>query len=397
VLRDITNDLFGIWRLSLGQRADTLILTAILLAVVAPSSCTRRPSPPKPYLAFVANRASNTVAVVNLATFQMTASIPVAPEPVQVLAREEPRELWVLSRSGSVSVIAYPALRVNASIDIGSTAANLALTADGRFAAVSGARGEIVLIDGFSHTIEGRVRSGGDISALAFSRKGNLLIAADSAHDRLLFVDTTSRTILGVTQVGKAPGPITILPDESKLFVADTGEPKISVVDPPSRQVLSNIDLASRPVALTLKADGGELIALCRESATLVILDTFHDDVESEMPTGSGPVAALTTRDSKRLFVANRNDGTIQDIDLQNRSQTGSVLSTRAGIAPTALALTPDERFLVVADSGGSSLAVLIAPISMNSAKAPSVPFPLVTTINVGAQPVDVTVPDWLK
>lgn len=382
------------------RRADILARAPVLLGVLAVlGSCTRRPPPPRPYLAFVANEVSNTLAVVNLASFQMIASIPVAPEPVRVLARPHARELFVLSRSGTVSVITYPELRVTASIRIGSPAANLVMSADGRLAAANNARGEIVWIDCDSRTIEGRLTTGGDISGLAFSPNGKMLVAADSAHDRLIFVDVQSGTIRGETHVGKAPGPIATLPDGSKLFVADTGEAKISAVDVATRQVLSNIDLASRPLALALKPDGGELIALCPESATLAILDTFHDDVESEMPTGIDPVAAVPTRDSAKLYVANRGDGTVEAIDLQNRSQPGSVLSTRAGIAPSALALTPDERFLAVTDSASSSLAVLgTVPISTKSSRVPSVPhLPLITTINVGAQPVDVAVPDWLK
>jgi DNA-binding beta-propeller fold protein YncE len=380
-------------------RANISTLVTALFAVVATlSSCTRRPPPPRSYLAFVANEAANTLGVVNLASFQTIASIPVAPEPVRVLARPDADELFVLSRSGTVSVIAYPELRVTASIRIGSPGANLVITADGSLAAVSDAQGEIVLIDCVRRSITGRLRSGGDVSALAFSPDGKTLVAADQAHDRLVFVDVASRTILGDTHVGKSPGAIVILPDGSKLFVADTGEPKISAVDLAARQVLSDIDLASRPSDLVLKPDGGELIALCPESATLAILDTFHDDVEDEMPAGVGPAAAVTTRDSTRLYVANGGDGTVQAIDLQNRSQPGSMLSTRAGIAPSALALTPDERFLVVTDSAGSSLAVLgTAPLSAKSTKVPSVPMPLITTINVGARPADVAVPDWLR
>ena len=56
------------------------------------------------------------------------------------------------------------------------------------------------------------------------------------------------------------------------------------------------------------------------------------------------------------------------------------------GTAPCALALTPDERFLIVADSATSSLAVLRTDTSA-----------LVTTIPVGNKPVDVVVPDWLE
>jgi YVTN family beta-propeller protein len=366
--------------------------------VLTLGSCTRRPPPPRPYLAFVANKASNTLAVINLAIFQTIASIPVAPEPVQVVERPGVRELWVLSRSGTVSVVAYPELRETATIRIGSPAANLVITPDGRRAAASEGQDDLVLIDCTTRSNEGRLKLGADVSALSFSPNGKMLIAADQTHDRLVFIDAASRTILSDTRVGKAPGAMAILPDGSKLFVADTGEPKISAVDLTTRQVLSDIDLASRPGALVLKADGGELIALCGESSTFAILDTFHDDVEEELPAGIGPVAAVTTRNSATLYVANRGDGTVQAIDLQNRSQPGSVLSTRAGIAPSALALTPDERFLVVTDSAGASLAVLgTAPISAKSTKVQSVPFPLITTISVGAQPIAVAVPDWLR
>lgn len=295
-------------------------------------------------------------------------------------------------------MISYPELRVTASIPIGSSSRDMAITGDGRLAAVSDAKGEIVLIDCNSRAMEGRIKSGDAISDLGFSPNGKALIAADSAHDRLVFVDVASRSIQGEVHVGKEPGPIAILPDSSKLFVADTGEPQLSAVDLATRQVLSNIDLASKPVALVLKPDGGELIALCPESATLAILDTLHDYVGSEIPTGTDPVAAVPTRDSTKLYVANRGDGTVEAIDLQNRSQPGSVMSTHAGIAPSALALTPDERYLAVTDSASSALVVLgTAPLSAQSSKVQTVPLPLVTTVSVGADPVDVVIPDWLE
>ena len=57
-----------------------------------------------------------------------------------------------------------------------------------------------------------------------------------------------------------------------------------------------------------------------------------------------------------------------------------------------ALALTPDERFLVVADSAASSLEVLHAdPDSLNNSRSP-----LITTVTVGGGPVDVVVPDFI-
>jgi DNA-binding beta-propeller fold protein YncE len=49
------------------------------------------------------------------------------------------------------------------------------------------------------------------------------------------------------------------------------------------------------------------------------------------------------------------------------------------------MALTPDERFLVVADTAASTLAVLETD-----------PARLLTTVSVGADPVDVVVPGWI-
>jgi DNA-binding beta-propeller fold protein YncE len=62
------------------------------------------------------------------------------------------------------------------------------------------------------------------------------------------------------------------------------------------------------------------------------------------------------------------------------------VAATHTGTEPRALALTPDERFLVIADSATSSLAILRTDRSA-----------LVTTIPVAARPVDVVVPDWIR
>ena len=64
------------------------------------------------------------------------------------------------------------------------------------------------------------------------------------------------------------------------------------------------------------------------------------------------------------------------------------------GMEPRALALTPDQRLLVVADSAASSLAILRAvTTNLGRDQWPGV---LLTTVTVGGSPVDVVVPDFL-
>lgn len=376
------------------QGKSAFLLAGLATLLIVAGACTGKHPPPKPYLAFVANRDSNTVAVVNLATFRLVRSIPVPSEPTQVLARPGTHELYVLSESGTLGVITDPGPQVAATIPIGPGAANLALSRDGIRAAATNAAGEVVVIDCASHSVASRVKVGGSLAGLLFAPDGKTLVAADWKGNRLVFVDAPTAKVLGEVQVGKHPGPMAVLPDGSKLFVADTGEPKISAIDVASRQVLSHLELAAEPVGLVLKPDGGELLVFSKDSATLTILDTFHDDVEEDRPlsTGKQPVAGVATADSTKLYILNGgpDGGLVQAIDLQNRAPLGA---TYVGANPSAIALTPDERYIAV--TVDSALAVLGTSPLNPKPKVPGTPLPLITEIPVGAKPVAVTIPGW--
>lgn len=346
--------------------------------------CSRKsPAPPQAYLAFVANNQGNSVAAVNLTSFQVVASIPVPPAPEQLAVRPRSLELWVVSASGTVSAIGFPVLRVVHSRRVANKARSLVFSPDGRRAYVlDPSEGQIVFLD-CDHLQElARVRLGGKPSSLSLTPDGKTLIVADNTLNQLRFVEADSRRELGAVKVGKGPGAMVVLPDSSEVFVADTGEKKISAVDVASRQLLAHIELASPATSLTLKPDGGEIFALSAEGSALIVLDAFHDNVEQTLTTGLRPVAGAIRRNSSAFYIATAGDGNVTALDVQTRN----VLAvTHVGTELSALALTPDERFLAVADAASSSLAILRTDT-----------LSLVTTLPVGARPVDVVVPDWL-
>jgi serine/threonine-protein kinase len=173
-----------------------------------------------------------------------------------------------------------------------------------------------------------------------------------------------------------------ILANSSKAFVGDAEQPAISVVDLTTRQLLANIEIGIRPGALLLKPDGGELFVFGYRGTSMVILDANQDIVEQTYPTGRDPVAGVFQMDPLILYIANAGDGSVMALDVQNRTLLAAV---HIGIEPRALALTPDERFLAVADTSASTLAVLRTN-----------PTNLLTTFPVGAKPVDVVVPGWI-
>ncbi len=380
-----------------GKRSFCALRFALCLLTCSSLAC-RRPPPLKPYVAYVVNYQSATLAAMNLADFRVIASLPVTPEPERVLVRPGARQLFVVSALGKISVAAFPRLRPVTMVDVGRSARDLAFSPDGRAAYVlDPADHEVVFLDCASGPGEEnaiprvayRLRLGGALAGLALSPDGKTLVAASASPDLLTFISTATRQPLGSVEVGQSPGPMVILPDSSKVFVADTGEEKISVADMASRKLLSHLEIGTRPTTLLLKPDGGEIFVLAAASSTLVIVDAFHDDVEQTFPLGLGPAAGVFRQDNNVLYIANSGDGSVLALDVPNRAV---LASPHVGLEPRALALTPDQQLLVVADRAGSSLAVLHAdPTSLNNDRSV-----LITTVPIGASPVDVVVPDFL-
>ena len=382
--------------------AGKLCRALLLLALIGLAACHRYAAPPSPYVAFVADYGSNSVAAVDLARFRVMREIPVSAGPEQLAVRPLSREVYVTGDSGSVDVILFPDLRVVKTLHVGASARDLVFAPDGHSAFVlDPSQGQIVFLDCDSRWVTGRLAIGGPqnppLGHLTITSEGAVLIASDSNGNRLVFATTAGRRVVDAVEVGKAPGALALLPDGSKVFVADTAEDKISAADVASRQLLSNLEINSRPSWLLPKPDGGELLVFSRESATMTIVDAFHDNVEEIRPTGRDPAAGVIKPDQSALFIANAGDGSVMTVDLQTRNV---LASTRTGSAPSALTLTPDGRFLAVADRTESSLAILrVDPATLKAAAANprARPSLLLTTIPVGAQPVDVKIPGWLR
>lgn len=371
-------------------------------------SCSRRPDPPLPYLAFVVSQETNSVAVVNLAKLRVVASLTVSRGPEAAVLRPRSQEIFITG-AGGIDTIQIPDLKVRLNSRAAHHPRSLVFSPDGRFAyyllgaepPATGPLGStaespppgyyssIGILDCASGEEVGQISAGGRLSHLAITPDGRTLLASDPAASALHVFDAAARKPLCVMPAGKGAGPLAIQISGSKAFVSNTEENKITVVDTAARQVLSHVELGMRPGSLLLKPDGGELFILCPQAATLAIVDAFHDNVSQTLPTGRNPLAGVFRRDSSMFYIANRGDGSVTTLDVQNRVVLSS---TPVGREPVALALTPDERFLAVADEGTSSLAVLIA----EPARLAKIRSALISTVPVGARPVAVVIPDGL-
>ncbi len=369
------------------------------------TSCTRPAAPPAPYLAFVVCQGTDSVAVVNFAVLRVVASLKVSARPEAAVVRPGSREVYVTGPSG-LDRIELPGFKVYLNSRTDHHPRNLVFSPDGRFAyylrkaeplrpALAEGMSEpprpgvshISIFDCEAKKEIGQIGINASLSRLALTADGKTLLATDPLKGAVHVLDPIARKPLGTVTVGRGAGPIAVQPFGSKVFVSNLDAKTISVVDSNALQVLTHIELGVQPGSLLLKPDGGELFVLTPGASTLTILDAFHDNVLQTLTAGPSPAAGVFRRDSSVLYLGNAGDGSVLALDVASRTV---LASTIVGREPRALALTPDERFLAVADAGTSSLAILIAePARLDRNRSA-----LVTSLPVGARPVDVVIPD---
>jgi YVTN family beta-propeller protein len=172
------------------------------------------------------------------------------------------------------------------------------------------------------------------------------------AQNKLAVVDLGSRTLLGaVSTAGIAPFGVAMNRDGSVAYVSNWGG-----------RVPKSGDL-SAPAGLAANADRVAVdVRGVASSGTVARLDLTSMTVTHTIPVELHPTAILWDEPRHRLYVANGNKDSVSVIDTEVNRVIRTVRlqpfhRVVAGIAPTALALSPDGTKLYVSCGGINAVA----------------------------------------
>ena len=252
----------------------------------------------------------------------------------------------------------------------------LALSPDGRILATSGKTNEIVLLDPASGEILGRVRPPADDAVRP---------AGDDDSDRNLKPD--GQAIQSYTGLVFAPDGrrlyMSNVHGSVKVFAVrdETVVPSYSIQLPPANAPERARDI---PSGLAVSADGARLYVCGNLSNRLFEIDAATGDVLRTFDVGVAPYDVILVGD--RAFVSNwggrrpgpndltgpagkgtrvrvdpvrhiASEGTVSVVDLK----TAQLREVFVGLHASALAVAPDGRHVVCANSAGDTLSILDA------------------------------------
>ena len=122
--------------------------------------------------------------------------------------------------------------------------------------------------------------------------------------------------------------------------------------------------------APTRPAPGLIGVVTSRATDTAALFDKVSGRVAGVVPTGRAPSGLAVDQDRKRAYVADAGEDQIEAVGLLEQTVL-SRLPLRAGDAPSELALTPDGRTLVSANSGSSTVSLIDAVPLLETARVP--------------------------
>ncbi len=308
----------------------------------SPVVATITATPLSPGYAYVANRGSNNVTVINRATHAVVNTIAVGSSPNNVAISSDGSRVYVSnSGSGPVSVINTASNTVIATESVGSGPQGIAVSPD-------------------SHTIYVTNYNSGTVSVI---------------HTP----DFSSYGVTGTITVGTAPQDIVVSPDGSTLYVSNYNTSSISVISTAGNVVdttVTDVNITN-PKEIAISPDGAHLyVNNYNGNNYLSIINTANYQVNSYAANiGGGPQGIAVSPDGSRLYVAKGGD---RDVVILNSSNGSTLFDLTTGDNPVGLALSPDGNELYVTDITDNNVSVI------NTAAAS--PF-VMDTFSVGSQP----------
>ncbi|MFN0085138.1 MAG: bifunctional YncE family protein/alkaline phosphatase family protein [Blastocatellia bacterium] len=159
-------------------------------------------------------------------------------------------------------------------------------------------------------------------------------------------------------KVAYRPYAAALSPDGRTLAVSNWGDESVSLLDPVTMKEASRLKVGNHPNDLAYGKDGRLFVANAGSNSVSVIrngkvIETIRTSFEPKALAGSTPVSLAISPDSRRLYAANADNNNIAVIDIGNARASEVLGFIPTGWYPTAVAVSPDGRKILVSTGKG--------------------------------------------
>jgi YVTN family beta-propeller protein len=273
-----------------------------------------------PSYVYVPNTHSNTVTVIDPATYTVVRTVPVGADPQHVVPSWDLKTLWVNNDRGNTLTPIDPATgRFGTPVPVYDPY-NLYFTPDGRSAVVMAeADHQIVFRDPHTMAIQTvlHVPCAG-VNHADFSPDGSYFIASCEFDGQLLKVATATHSLAAVIHLkaGARPQDVKISPDGKVWYVADMQNSGVWTLDGDRFAVTGFIPTGNGTHGLYVSRDSKDLYITNRGEGSISVLDFATDtvSVKWQIPGSASPDMGGVSADGKVLWLTGRYNAEVYAI-----------------------------------------------------------------------------------
>ncbi len=294
---------------------------------------------------YVPNTNSNTVSVIDPATYQVIDTIPVGVQPQHVVPSWDLKTLWVNNNRGHTLTPINPATgEAGKPVEVHDPY-NLYFTPNGKYAIVMASMDkELVFRD--PHTMD-RVKTVPvtcyGVNHADFSADGRYFIVSCEFSGELLKVDTERMEVVGQQKLpfeGAMPQDVKVSPDGKTFYVADMMAHGMWVLGGDKFETPKLLPTGKGCHGLYVSRDSKEMYVSNRGEGTISVFSFPENRLTKKwtLPDGGSPDMGGVSADGKVLWLSGRYNSEVYAVDTQTGKQIARI---PVGGGPHGLAVYP--------------------------------------------------------
>ena len=205
--------------------------------------------------AYILNRADNSISVIDLADYKVTATLsdPKLQRPEGCAVGADSKRLYVASAdANALLIVGTDNNQVIKSIPTSKLPRRVVVSPDGAKVYVSSEEtGEVLALNARTDAVIATIKTGNSARNMAFSPDGKFLLVVHALQDTISFVNAETNQLITTIGVGTSPQEVAVTSDGVLAFVLARGNMNINVIwtDPVEpRKSFRSVDLQPWPI-----------------------------------------------------------------------------------------------------------------------------------------------------
>jgi YVTN family beta-propeller protein len=350
-------------RVLIGSGVAVALTGSILLALFTGGNNTPAPTPssfthpPKPRTTPMANVGAE------VALPAISATIRVGNDPNFVTVSPDGRFAYITNKNSQLITMVDTALnQVTATIPISTgPPQSLTFAPDGRrlYVTVSNDQGTVHAIDVLdtsSNTVIATIPQLGMPLRVAVAPDGQRLFIANHMLPFVSVVDTATNTVIGQVNVVPNPHSVTFSPDGGRAYTANHESNLVSVIDTATLDVVATIPVGNSPHSIAVNPHLPLVANVNFNGQSVSEINTTTDAVVATIPVGKNPQDIAWAPDGRFAYVVNDGSNSVSVIDTTTNQVTKTIPT---GASPTSIAVQPNGHQAYVSNLNSGTVTVL--------------------------------------